>query len=222
MVMETRSDNIIQEKINSLNNLPEGYSPNLNSKWELLQAGLKPEQNKRLLLFYVKQASAIAAMLLLIGGSGLLIIKKIAKPTVASIQTTKPEKTLTTPKVLQIKKVLGVKKMAKSPQKHKRKAQVNSSTQVVISTASIGVITPIQKTNIVEQPLINAEVTEQVAVATERFMEVDFTKPLLAPTAPTDVIVKAQKFRFKLGIGNNNQVNIHPEKSAVLKLSTGL
>ena len=91
MVMEMRSDKIIQDKINSVNDLPEGYSPNLNSKWELLQAGLKPEQNKKPVLYYVQRASAVAAMLLLIGGSSLLIIKK---PTKTSDISKKPGQVL--------------------------------------------------------------------------------------------------------------------------------
>jgi hypothetical protein len=84
MVMEMRSDKIIHDKINSVNDLPEGYSPNLNSKWELLQAGLKSEQNKKSVMYYIQRTSVVAAMLLLIGGSGLLIIKKLTKPITSS------------------------------------------------------------------------------------------------------------------------------------------
>jgi hypothetical protein len=205
--MEMRSDKIIQDKINSVDDLPEGYSPNLNSKWELLQAGLKPEQNKKPVLYYIQRASAVAAMLLLIGGSGLLIIKKPTKPTASNIITNNNNIVNAAPNAETVNAVEEKKATPSSP-KTTKKVIVNAPIQLAVNTPNTSSDSSIQKVEVVNQPIINTTINEQVAT-TERFTEVDFTSPIITPSTPTDVLVKAQKFKFKLGIGNNNQVNNH-------------
>lgn len=207
MVMEMRSNKIIQDKINSVNDLPEGYSPNLNSKWELLQAGLKPEQNKKPVLYYIQRASAVAAMLLLIGGSGLLIIKKPTKPTASNITTNNKNIVSVAPNTERVNAV-EEKKTIPSPQKTNKKVMVNAPIQLAVNTPNTSIDSSTQKVEVVNQPIANTTINEQVAT-TERFTEVDFTSPIITPSTPTDVLVKAQKFKFKLGVGNNNQVNNH-------------
>lgn len=207
MVMEMRSNKIIQDKINSVNDLPEGYSPNLNSKWELLQAGLKPEQNKKPVLYYIQRASAVAAMLLLIGGSGLLIIKKPTKPTASNIPTNN-NNIVNVAYNLETVNVVEEKKTIASHPKTTKKVMVNAPIQLAVNNQNVIVDTITQKVEVVNQPIANTTINEQVAT-TERFTEVDFTSPIITPSTPTDVLVKAQKFKFKLGVGNNNQVNNH-------------
>lgn len=220
MVMEMRSNKIIQDKINSVNDLPEGYSPNLNSKWELLQAGLKPEQNKKPVLYYIQRASAVAAMLLLIGGSGLLIIKKPTKPTASNITTNNKNIVSVAPNTERVNAV-EEKKTIPSPQKTNKKVMVNAPIQLAVNTPNTSIDSSTQKVEVVNQPIANTTINEQVAT-TERFTEVDFTSPIITPSTPTDVLVKAQKFKFKLGVGNNNQVNLQSENNPVFKLKTGL
>ena len=58
--MEQMDDNIIREKINSLHELPDGYSVSLESKWELLQAGIEGRPKRKFFLWYA------AAMLILL------------------------------------------------------------------------------------------------------------------------------------------------------------
>lgn len=219
MVMEMRSNKIIQDKINSVNDLPEGYSPNLNSKWELLQAGLKPEQNKKPVLYYIQRASAVAAMLLLIGGSGLLIIKKPTKPTASNITTNNKNIVSVAPNTERVNAV-EEKKTIPSPQKTNKKVMVNAPIQLAVNTPNTSIDSSTQKVEVVNQPIANTTINEQVAT-TERFTEVDFTSPIITPSTPTDVLVKAQKFKFKLGVGNNNQVNLQSENNPVFKLKTG-
>lgn len=207
MVMEMRSNKIIQDKINSVNDLPEGYSPNLNSKWELLQAGLKPEQNKKPVLYYIQRASAVAAMLLLIGGSGLLIIKKPTKPTASNITTNNKNIVSVAPNTERVNAVEEKKAIPSSP-KTTKKVMVNAPIQLAVNTPNTSIDSSTQKVEVVNQSTFNTTINEQVAT-TERFTEVDFISPILTPSTPTDVLVKAQKFKFKLGVGNNNQVNNH-------------
>ena len=81
--MEMRSNDILHEKINAVTDLPDGYAPNLASKWELIDAAVnKVETKRKPTLFYVKRISAVAAMLLMIGGSWLMFVRKpqTAKP----------------------------------------------------------------------------------------------------------------------------------------------
>lgn len=222
MVMEMRSDKMIQEKINSVNDLPDGYAPNLNSKWELLQAGLKPVQNKRPLLYYIQRASAVAAMLLLIGGSGLLIIKKPTKPTASSVKTATSNGIAAAPHAKPIHQVKEEKAVV-TPNHKIKNTDVNKASVAVATNPVKTTINKVeQPVSEVAQPTIDHAPKELVAAVTERFAEVDFTTPVLAPNVPTDVLVKAQKFKFKLGVGNNNQVNIQSENNAVFKLKTGL
>src|SRR6188768_4065609 len=65
--MEAMQDKEIREKLNSLNTLPEGYSPSLDSKWELLRAGLPEKKKQPPFSLY-----ALAASLLLLLGFGFL------------------------------------------------------------------------------------------------------------------------------------------------------
>jgi hypothetical protein len=219
MVMEMRSDKIIQDKINSVNDLPEGYSPNLNSKWELLQAGLKSEQNKKSVMYYIQRASVVAAMLLLIGGSGLLIIKKPTKPITSSLQTNNNSVVNTATKIEEVHQ-LDEKKVSKPSIENTKKVMVNAPSQLSVNNQNISVDTITQKVEVVNQTIVNTTNNKQVTI-TERFTEIDFTTPVLAPSAPTDVLVKAQKFKFKLGVGNNFQVNNHAGFTPVIKIKTG-
>jgi hypothetical protein len=219
MVMETRSYKIIQEKINSVNDLPEGYSPNLNSKWELLQAGLKPEQNKKPVLYYIQRTSTVAAMLLLIGGSGLLIIKKPTKPITSSLLTNNNSVVNTAKKIEEVHQ-LEEKKVSKLSIKNTKKVMVNEPSHLAINNLNTSVDSSIQKVEANTKPIVHTIINEQVA-STERFTEVDFTTPVLAPSVPTDVLVKAKKFKFKLGAGNNFQVNNQTEFTPVIRIKTG-
>lgn len=220
MVMEMRSDKIIQDKINSVNDLPEGYTPNLNSKWELLQAGLKPKQNKKTVLYYIQRASAVAAIFLLIGGSGLLMIKKPAKLTASSVKIDTPNDHVASPNVEPMHQVKIEKAFVLSNQKIKN-TDVNKASALdknnLVKTTVIEVAQPNSKA---VQPIVDYASKEQVAVVTERFEEVDFNTPILSQTAPTDVLVKAHKFKFKLGGGNNFQVNNHAEFTSVIGFKT--
>jgi len=220
MVMEMRSDKIIQDKINSVNDLPEGYRPKLNSKWELLQAGLKPKQNKKTVLYYLQLVSAVAAILLLIGGSGLLIIKKPTKPMASSVKVPTPNDYVASPNVEPIHQVTIEKAVVTSSQKIKN-TDVNKASALIennlVKTTVIEVIQPNSKE---VQPTVDYASKEQVAVITKRFEEVDFTTPILSQTTPTDVLVKAHKFKFKLGAGSNFQVNNHIEFNSVIGFKT--
>ena len=44
--MENWENKLIADKLNSLEELPEGYSPNMASKWEIIQSGLQQKRKR--------------------------------------------------------------------------------------------------------------------------------------------------------------------------------
>ena len=55
--MESWENKLISDKINSLQHLPDGYQPNLSSKWEIIEAGL-PKNKKRIIPLSVRWPAA--------------------------------------------------------------------------------------------------------------------------------------------------------------------
>ena len=211
--MET-ANNIIKNKIDSVTDLPEGYTPNLNSKWELLQAGLpqQPEKKQRKpVMFYMQRAAAVAAMLLMIGGSGLLLIKKpnTAKPHAQA--TAKPDQQLAKQQVLPSAKTIQVAAV-KSTHVENKPTKINQ--QPIIIDSVIQAPSPIITPEPTPQPMLAQ--AEPLPIITE----VDFTEPVLKSTTPTDVLVKAQRFKFKLGIGETQGLNAATNKPNTIGLRT--
>ena len=89
--MESWENKILADKLNSLQDLPAGYTPNLSAKWEIVEAGL-PAGNKRRLAPIIIRWSVAAAVLLAIGllcmntgkkeVAGLAVKEQAMKPTV--------------------------------------------------------------------------------------------------------------------------------------------
>lgn len=93
--MENLENNIIQQKINSLDTLPEGYAPSMENKWELIETALDGKNRKKPLFWYW---SAAAVVLFTVGMWWVNLRpstnqnSNLIKPTVVA-----PEKITTTP-----------------------------------------------------------------------------------------------------------------------------
>ena len=72
--MENLENKLIADKINSLDTLPDGYVPNLEAKWALLQS--KEKNEKISFLWGRKTWMKIAACLLILLLSGIVWISK--------------------------------------------------------------------------------------------------------------------------------------------------
>jgi len=72
-------ENKLKAKLDALDDLPEDYHPNLNSKFGLIQQSLQPKKQQRKAIVYWSSV-AVAASLLLIGG--LLFIRPAIKKKV--------------------------------------------------------------------------------------------------------------------------------------------
>lgn len=64
--MESWDDKILADKLNNLQDLPAGYTPDLSSKWEIVEAGLPTGKKRRLAPLLIRWSVA-AAVLLAIG-----------------------------------------------------------------------------------------------------------------------------------------------------------
>lgn len=213
--MET-ANNIIKNKIDSVTDLPEGYAPNLNSKWELLQAGLphQPEKEQRKpVLFYIQRAAAVAAMLIMIGGSGLLLIKKPVKSKPQAQAVAKPTQPIAQQQVIPNTNITPVAAVKSGHTNYKR-IQITKQPVVIDSVQELP--NPIVIPEPVQEQMIAQVEPEPLPMITE----VDFTEPVLKSTTPTDVLVKAQRFKFKLGIGETQGLNAATNKPSTIGLRT--
>lgn len=210
--MESVEDKVIKQKINSVTELPAGYNPNLQSKWELLQAGLEPRK-KRSLLFYVSGA-AVAAMLLMIGGAGLYYIKlsalnKAEKKTVIAMPVKKEPL---------IKDSIQPHQLVEVKQKTKRTYLQKQNVQVQIKA--------VQDT-MMEAPhhelpmVITEEAIAAQPVRRKRFTEIDFSEPVITDKQPSEAFIASQRFKFKIGFGTSSNAAA-AENPSILGLKKNL
>lgn len=217
--METTQDKLIREKLNSLDTLPEGYAPSLDSKWELLIAG-QPEPKKQPQYFWY----AAAASLLLLLGFGFLFLEtskpaaEIVAKTQISMQTPPPASTEKQPVIQQkINTKNAIAKQEKTAETKIAFAKVASKNAMVLTPKTQAqakysenpeIELSAESNAIISQPAIGtAKESSQLAVAEipkttlkkkARFVEMDFEapqKPLMAQRAP-----QPAKVQFKLKI----------------------
>ncbi len=193
--METH--NIIKQKIDSINSLPSNYEPNLESKWELLEASLKPNKKKPF-IFWFNRIGAVAAVFLLFGAIGMYGVKllkptDIKKPTTAQVYPVEKEKQAGKADLTRNlkNKILPVVAHQKVIAKQK-KATITTELKSPLLTEKNPVDTPNTFMAVVEKKV------EQTVKKLNRFTEIDFgettvTKPLEIKVAST------QNIKFKIG-----------------------
>lgn len=199
--MEILEDNIVQHKLNRLDTLPEGYTPNLDSKWSMLEAGL--EGNKKTASAWKPMAAA--ALVLLLGG-GILLLQQIKQrqplPTVAhstpNIIIRKPlvDKTGIAP----IQPTITVAKQTLS-----KPTITHPIAQPPVAQETVNHIqTPAPAPVTFEQP---QEIQQQIAAAPHlkkhQFIEIDFNEVPVTQTQHTESTIAFRPFKF--GIGQQNR-----------------
>jgi hypothetical protein len=189
--MENLENKIIQEKINSLNSLPEGYQPSLAGKWELIEASLEGRKSKRPLWNW-----SSAAAILMVAGVFWLNIK--SEQPLKMVQQAKESKNKTV--VVKTEKQLTrmvIEKKEKQRSKHKgvnkkpvvAPEAVDIIRMVMVSTDSVIPVADIQK-----KPLV-----AQVRKTKPAIQVVDFTDSI-KPQQWVGVTNSAKpKFRFTIG-----------------------
>lgn len=222
MDMNRLNNDVIREKLNSLDTLPEGYSPNLTSKWEVLEAGLgEKTERKKPVLFWVKRISTVAAIALFIGGSGVLLIQRPNKPVKQKAQLKEVISPVDEQPVLVVNKntkpVISrrTKTAGKQPESVVKPLPVKANEEGPVSETFTQMQEPMQETEAV------ATATNERVKRPARFTEVDFNEPVITAQPPSPSLVKAQRFRFKLGLGNNEQVRVGVGQSTPIGFKTG-
>jgi hypothetical protein len=214
--METHSNKIIQQKIEAVNSLPEGYSPNLNNKWEIIAAGLTPK--KKPLFLYFNKISAIAAILLLIGGISLFLRKSFKKNDVIKpiiVQVNPIEKPLVQTIVTNPKSVTSCPKLVSPPTLYRLVSADSYRQTTEDEQESVVQNESIKKDSFIllEKPaIVLAEATPK---KTKRFTEIDFNEPIIQEKITPINMAFNQRFSFKIGAhmqnnagnANNTQAN---------------
>ena len=195
--MEMHSNNIIKQKIDSVNSLPQNYEPNLESKWELLEASLESNKPKPFVFWFNRIGSA-AAILLLLGGIGIYVIKVI-KPT--------NSKKTATAQVQKIEKKEYEKPSLKSNSMTNAQP-INTNRNVIIKPKKLKKVIEkepplmITENKYLDTPIRSVIIVENRTMETvkkyKRFTEIDFEEPLLKN--PLEIkVANIQNLKFKIG-----------------------
>lgn len=196
MAME-RQNNLLQEKFESLDDLPLDYQPNIESKWELLAAGLhgKKPARKPKLIWYL---SGVAALFLAVLTFFWSEPKQIILPTqVVNIIPDKPQQlVLVKPQVIK-----------ESALKIKRKAPIKTRVEAPVLVQTKDSVLPNEPSSL----LAEVEPVKQQA----RFTEIDFTDEVyLAKFPVANSEKKLVQFNFfKPQMGGN--VNSNTQESTL-------
>ncbi|MFC5271360.1 hypothetical protein ACFPIB_12110 [Adhaeribacter terreus] len=197
-------DKLIREKLNSLDSLPEGYAPSLDSKWELLRTG-KPEKQKTPLYFWF----AAAASLLLLLGFGFVFWQTEKPETVKTLARKETSTEKFSPEI-PVQEVIQPASKPENPliaktgtaQKNdrvKRPKTVASAQKTAIpakdSVLAIPVPTQIQEE---KAPVLLAENSKATARKKNRYVELDFDAPETPQRLPQPVQTAQLQLKIKL------------------------
>lgn len=189
--MELLENNIIQQKLNSLDTLPEGYAPSLSSKFELLMTAAPAEKKQSKWLYFVPAGiAATIALLVLVQPDNTSVdfnTQHYAGRLQNSAVIAAPVQITETPAV-------AVKQI-----RTKRTKQVSPAVQLAVAPA------PVHQ----EEVVVLATDTTTLHLATTpveqqkkiRFIEVDFDDtPLNAPVVVQQTTTGKQKFSFRFNL----------------------
>lgn len=216
--METMQDKNIREKLNSLDTLPEGYAPSLQSKWELLQAGKPQKQEKPVYSWYAVAASLV---LLICFGLVYLMPQKDAAPNLVAKQN--PSQLQNTPSaaLAVIETEPATEEKAVAAITTNTPAQIAASTKLIaLEKSSKTVAKALQKvtTEQAETPAFAAqkslpapaqisdvkpnEIAAALPVKTNkaksRYVEMDFDAPVMPQAPPAPVQTAQVQLKIKL------------------------
>jgi hypothetical protein len=201
--MEILEDKIVRNKLGGMDTLPEGYAPNLESKWSMLEAGLNGNSRKTV---FAWKPYAVAAMLLILGGAALILMRPKTK-TVTDIPSQQIPATLhQEPETEQ--------QITKAPGKHKpktiaiKKSFIPRKDHTVAATQDNDNTQPAILPE--DKPIVQEQLITAIKVKKPRFVEVDFYDAPITAQKPTESVIAAQQFKFRLG---RNSVSVDDSKN---------
>lgn len=175
----------VAEKINGLDQLPEYYTPNLELKWGIIEAGME-RSRKPMWVWWLSAASVIFI-------AGLIwLVKPSAQMADLPAPLVKENQASVTLKANPIQE--------KSVHTEKR---VNKQKQVA-QTVPLTAVAEIsrEQEEVTQQPAVTTDTLLQVAqteriITKQRYVELDFSDGIEQSSPQTTIV--AQQFRFKLG-----------------------
>ncbi len=203
--MESIENKIIRDKINTIENLPKDYVPSLDSKFELLMAGI-PEPSKKRKRIWIIIPWGVAAGIAL-----LLILNQSSneKKIITSKAPTRKQITLQNDYVVKTDNQRKVIVNKKNPSKNIKPVDTDTIyknenivfIQVADKTTE-SLIPQIITDSITNTAIVKFEKNNQSKLKRHRFAEIDFndnstTEPVLESTA------KRLKVDFKFNVNNN-------------------
>jgi hypothetical protein len=211
--MDMLENKKIRDKINSLDELPESYHPNMASKWSLLEAGLERNDNDKRKVIAWKRIT-VAAVLLMMAGSAFVLFnyketsQLSEKSTVIESAPTLSEANVpnasTSLSMTEQQSVPEMKKDLQGIKKPERKKYLSAP----IKEDRIAVI-PIKDS--IVQPLAPVKETGMLTANApkakkRRFIEMDFNDNI-AVNKPIDPVPDPPQARFKINIGSGQEGN---------------
>ncbi len=184
--MKDQADKLFADKLSSLDNLPDGYSPNIDSKWAIIHGSVTSGKAVN-----YKLRIGIAACLLLLFISGILLLK-INAPTTVIVETQNPAEKISPSdkiKVADKKEVEDVNRVAqqvplqKKNHGHSMQRQIEKVGGEIDNNNSETAETEINNPQTIGQDM--ESVTNNVAMTVpqqvnknRRYVEVDFSDPV--------------------------------------------
>lgn len=193
--MELLENNIIQQKLNSLDTLPEGYAPSMSSKFELLMTAAPAEKKQSKWLYFIPAGIAATIALLVLVQPDNTSLDFNTQHYAGRLQNTA---VIAAPVQITETPAVAVKQI-----RTKRTKQVSPAVQLAVAPVPVPV--PVHQEEVVALAtdtttfhLASAPVEQQKKI---RFIEVDFDDtPLNAPVVVQQTTTGKQKFSFRFNL----------------------
>ncbi|MBL0031255.1 MAG: hypothetical protein IPP27_03380 [Bacteroidetes bacterium] len=216
--MENKENKLIADKINSLDKLPQGYNPNLDAKWALLQS---EEKEQPVLTLFLKQNwRKIAAVILILFLSSALWISKFSSST--NEISTQPIHEIAIPAPVHQnlplaesqkpieKQIVEIKNLQKRPGKKinskVRQEEISIEKQIPVQDKNIEIQLPVEE---------KALATSEIKRSKQRYVQMDFDDAVVKDSNKNTF---AQGFQFRLGIKNLQPTNQNSDNNTNFKL----
>jgi hypothetical protein len=204
--MDMLENKKIRDKINSLDELPENYHPNMASKWSLLEAGLDGNENRKVIAW---KHIAVAAVLVMMAGSAFVLLNYQETSQLSEKSTViKNASTLSKANVPGRTESQPVQEMKEEPQPVKK---VNREKIFLAPVKEEDMIAVIPVKDSIVQPFTPVKETAMLTVNApkakkRRFIEVDFNDNI-AVNKPAEPVPDPPQARFRINIASGQDGN---------------
>jgi hypothetical protein len=203
--MENIENKIIRDKINTIENLPKDYTPFIDSKFELLMAGIPEPSKKRKRIWIIIPWGVAAGIALLLMLNQTSNEKKIITSKAPTRKQISSQNDFVVKTGIQKKDIVNKKKQEKNINLVDTDTIYKKENFVLIQepnkTAEY-IIPPIINDSFNKSAIVKIEKTNPAKLKRHRFAEIDFnenstTEPVIESTA------KRLKVDFKFNVTNN-------------------